>query len=63
MCLSIMQLVVDFFEMVARTFRPANAPPWPGLLGTMEVADGAKFGMPGDDAKYYRLASGPGDDV
>ena len=32
--------------------RVSGQPPWGGLIGTMEVADGSKFGMPGDSAKY-----------
>jgi hypothetical protein len=33
--------------------RATGLPPWGDLVGTMEVMDGSKFGMPGDDAKYY----------
>lgn len=32
--------------------RSTGPPPWPSLLGTMEVADGSAFGMPGDSEKY-----------
>jgi hypothetical protein len=32
--------------------RATGQPPWAELLGTMEVLDGTKFGMPGDDEKY-----------
>jgi hypothetical protein len=32
--------------------RATGQPQWNGLLGTMEVLDGKKFGMPGDDEKY-----------
>lgn len=32
--------------------RATGQPPWADLLGTMEVMDGSKFGMPGDDEKY-----------
>ncbi|GAX13774.1 hypothetical protein FisN_30Lh065 [Fistulifera solaris] len=32
--------------------RATGQPQWSGLLGTMEVLDGSKFGMPGDDEKY-----------
>lgn len=33
--------------------RTTGLPPWYQLVGTMEVMDGSKFGMPGDDEKYY----------
>jgi len=33
--------------------RATGLPPWADLVGTMEVMDGSKFGMPGDDEKYY----------
>jgi hypothetical protein len=33
--------------------RATGLPPWDSLVNTMEVMDGSKFGMPGDDAKYY----------
>lgn len=33
--------------------RATGLPPWSDLVGTMEVMDGSKFGMPGDDEKYY----------
>lgn len=33
--------------------RTTGLPPWNQLVGTMEVMDGSKFGMPGDDEKYY----------
>lgn len=32
--------------------RATGQPQWSGLLGTMEVMDGSKFGMPGDDEIY-----------
>jgi hypothetical protein len=32
--------------------RATGQPQWSGLLGTMEVMDGSKFGMPGDDERY-----------
>lgn len=32
--------------------RATGQPQWAGLLGTMEVLDGSKFGMPGDDEIY-----------
>lgn len=32
--------------------RATGQPQWSGLLGTMEVLDGSKFGMPGDDEIY-----------
>jgi hypothetical protein len=32
--------------------RASGAPRWPELVGTMEVMDGSKFGMPGDSEKY-----------
>lgn len=32
--------------------RATGQPQWSGLLGTMEVLDGSKFGMPGDDDVY-----------
>ena len=32
--------------------RATGQPQWAGLLGTMEVMDGSKFGMPGDDEIY-----------
>jgi len=32
--------------------RATGAPRWPELVGTMEVMDGSKFGMPGDSEKY-----------
>jgi hypothetical protein len=32
--------------------RATGQPQWQGMLGTMEVMDGSKFGMPGDDAIY-----------
>ena len=32
--------------------RATGQPQWNGLLGTMEVLDGSKFGMPGDDEIY-----------
>lgn len=32
--------------------RATGQPQWAGLLGTMEVLDGSKFGMPGDDEVY-----------
>ena len=32
--------------------RATGLPQWSGLLGTMEVMDGSKFGMPGDDERY-----------
>ena len=31
--------------------RLTGQPPWSSLVGTMEVADGSKFGMPGDDER------------
>lgn len=33
--------------------RATGQPQWNGMIGTMEVMDGSKFGMPGDDEKYY----------
>ena len=36
--------------------RLAGQPPWASLIGTMEVSDGAKFGMPGDDQRYAARA-------
>ncbi len=33
--------------------RATGLPPWDSLVNAMEVMDGSKFGMPGDDAKYY----------
>ena len=32
--------------------RATGQPQWNGLVGTMEVLDGSKFGMPGDDERY-----------
>ena len=32
--------------------RATGMPQWGNLIGTMEVMDGSKFGMPGDDAIY-----------
>lgn len=32
--------------------RTTGQPPFPALINTMEVMDGSKFGMPGDDQKY-----------
>ena len=32
--------------------RATGQPQWNAMLGTMEVLDGSKFGMPGDDEKY-----------
>jgi hypothetical protein len=32
--------------------RSTGLPPWPELIGTMEVLDGSRFGMPGDTEKY-----------
>jgi hypothetical protein len=32
--------------------RATGMPRWGDLLGTMEVMDGSKFGMPGDSEKY-----------
>jgi len=32
--------------------RATGQPQWSGMLGTMEVLDGSKFGMPGDDMRY-----------
>mmetsp|Transcript_36359 Transcript_36359/g.109108 ORF Transcript_36359/g.109108 Transcript_36359/m.109108 type:complete len:359 (-) Transcript_36359:392-1468(-) len=32
--------------------RATGLPQWEGLVGTMEIMDGSKFGMPGDDEKY-----------
>lgn len=32
--------------------RTTGQPPWSGIVGTMEVMDGSKFGMPGDSEKY-----------
>ena len=32
--------------------RATGLPPWGDLISTMEVMDGSKFGMPGDDEKY-----------
>ena len=32
--------------------RATGLPPWGDLVSTMEVMDGSKFGMPGDDEKY-----------
>lgn len=32
--------------------RATGQPQWSGLLGTMQVLDGEKFGMPGDDERY-----------
>lgn len=32
--------------------RATGQPQWDGLIGTMEVMDGSKFGMPGDSEKY-----------
>ena len=34
--------------------RATGQPQWSGLLGTMEVLDGSKFGMPGDSEKYEK---------
>ena len=36
--------------------RLTGQPPWSSLVGTMEVADGSKFGMPGDDERYMAKA-------
>jgi len=36
--------------------RLTGQPPWSSLIGTMEVADGSKFGMPGDDERYMAKA-------
>ena len=36
--------------------RTAGLPPWDALVGTMEVMDGSKFGMPGDGDKYGNAA-------
>ena len=33
--------------------RLTGQPPWSSLVGTMEVADGSKFGMPGDDERAW----------
>ncbi|KAL3918795.1 MAG: hypothetical protein SGARI_007365, partial [Bacillariaceae sp.] len=32
--------------------RATGQPPFPDLIGTMEVMDGSRFGMPGDSEKY-----------
>ena len=32
--------------------RATGQPNWGGLIGSMEVMDGSKFGMPGDSEKY-----------
>ena len=32
--------------------RATGQPPWGSLISTIEVADGSKFGMPGDTEKY-----------
>ncbi|KAL3925404.1 MAG: hypothetical protein SGILL_000440 [Bacillariaceae sp.] len=32
--------------------RQTGQPPFPDLIGTMEVMDGSRFGMPGDSEKY-----------
>lgn len=32
--------------------RATGQPEWNGVIGTMEVMDGSKFGMPGDSEKY-----------
>mmetsp|Transcript_11100 Transcript_11100/g.15382 ORF Transcript_11100/g.15382 Transcript_11100/m.15382 type:complete len:340 (-) Transcript_11100:157-1176(-) len=32
--------------------RATGQPQWGGIVGTMEVMDGSKFGMPGDDERY-----------
>ena len=32
--------------------RATGLPPWGDLIGTMEVLDGSKFGMPGDSERY-----------
>ena len=32
--------------------RATGQPQWGGLIGTMEVMDGSKYGMPGDDERY-----------
>jgi hypothetical protein len=32
--------------------RATGIPPWGDLIATMEVADGSRFGMPGDSQKY-----------
>jgi hypothetical protein len=32
--------------------RATGLPPWGDLIGTMEVLDGSRFGMPGDSEKY-----------
>jgi len=32
--------------------RATGLPPFGDLIGTMEVADGSKFGMPGDSERY-----------
>jgi hypothetical protein len=32
--------------------RATGLPPWGDLIGTMEVLDGTRFGMPGDSEKY-----------
>lgn len=37
--------------------RATGQPQWQGLLGTMEVLDGSKFGMPGDDEIYGKEKS------
>jgi hypothetical protein len=37
--------------------RATGQPQWAGLLGTMEVMDGSKFGMPGDDEIYGKEKS------
>jgi hypothetical protein len=36
--------------------RASGLPPWDALIGTMEVMDGSKFGMPGDSDKYGNAA-------
>ena len=32
--------------------RATGMPQWGNLIGSMEVMDGSKFGMPGDSEKY-----------
>ena len=32
--------------------RATGLPPWGDLIATMEVADGSRFGMPGDSERY-----------
>jgi hypothetical protein len=32
--------------------RATGLPPYPDYIGVMEVADGSRFGMPGDSERY-----------